>query len=67
MSLKDRLKRLEHWKAVGQPDRIFVHYVGDDFGMCDGERLTMAEWDAIKGDDCVVIHVGYDTPAPVPD
>ena len=37
---------------------IFVHMTGDDYGRCDGKRMTLAEWDAIKGKDSAVIRVG---------
>ena len=66
MSLLDRIKHLERREGAAQPDRIFVHYEGDDWGMCEGKRYTLAEWRELYPDS-VIIHVGYDSPAPVPD
>jgi hypothetical protein len=64
MTLKKRLVQLELKANPAGPTRILIHYEGDDFGMCDGKRLTLAEWDAIKGDDCVILNVVYDKPDP---
>ena len=57
-NIKARLQRIERVNQASEPVRIFVHHVGKDYGVCDGKRMTLAEWDKIKGKDSTVIHVG---------
>ncbi len=57
MSTKTRLAALEKRESVSKPVRIFVHFEGEKTGMCDGVEMTLAEWNAIKGDDCTEIFV----------
>jgi hypothetical protein len=59
-SISSRLEKVIKNLESKQPTRIFIHYKGDDFGMCEGKKMTLAEWDAIKSPDCVTIHVCYD-------
>jgi hypothetical protein len=60
MNLQNRLKSLEQVQRAGQPIKIFIHYEGTDYGTCNGERLTLAEWAALAGPDDVKINVTYD-------
>jgi hypothetical protein len=60
-SITGRLEKLEQREEAKKPVRIFVVGPVDiDYGMCNGVRMSVAEWDAIKTPDCVTIHVGYD-------
>lgn len=57
MNLKNRLAKIENKREAAKPNLIFVHLKGDAFGICNGQRLSFAEWDSIKGDNCEVIYV----------
>lgn len=59
MTIKTRLADLLKRKKAAEPVKIFVIHEGAETGMCDGVKMTPAEWDKIKGDDDAVIHVTY--------
>jgi len=61
MTTLSKLTQLEraYRKQHKAPARLFVHFAGDDFGTCNGERLSLADWQLSAGDNGTVLKVQY--------
>jgi len=61
MTLKNRLQKLEEKTIPPKQDKIYVHLEGNDYVMCEGKKIPLAEFEKMKEvEDMQVINVVYD-------
>ena len=62
MTTKTRLAALEKTAHLEERERIFCHIAGEEFGMCNGVKMTPAQFEAeerARGRRVQVINVGF--------